>query len=422
MTLVAYGRLAGAMRHCTNPDFATVIRIASAMILGCSKNWGVQMFGSDCFSRKIVFGLSFIIGASSSGTATDVDIASHFSAFEAQKTPGCNVGIIEKGELVHQAGYGIANMELDVPLDGSQVHRMASVSKQFTAMAVLLLAEEGKIDLDEDIRSYLPDLMDYTEKVTVNQMLGHVSGMGDYDLIAASYEGPKAESSIELKSAAGGPFRLGNEDYLTIQEFYDVMKNVPLKHEPNAKFYYSNNAYFLLSMLVEKVTGESLRAYAKKRIFEPLGMDTTFFSDDPVEIVKNRASGYKKNTSGEFVTDMTNLFWVGDGGLHTNLEDMLKWDQNFYRPKIGKNPKQLIALLNQPNSDHKTQDGSYYANGQFVENLYGHLSYSHSGGWLGTSTYYSRTPDKGISVILMCNDAGIDPEAMGKKLQEHLLK
>ncbi len=340
-----------------------------------------------------------------------------FSNIVEQNAPGCNVGIIKDGAFIVKTGYGLANMELGVPLDGNQVHRMASVSKQFTAMAVLLLAEEGKIDLDADIRSYLTDLAEYDETVTVRSMLGHYSGMGDYDLIAGSYEGEKAKSGIILKSAAGGEFRLGNEDYLTIEEFHDVAKTVPLALKPDQKFQYSNLAYFLLSMLVEEVSGKSLRDYAEDKIFKPLGMTSTFFSDDPVEIVKNRATGYKKNEDGHYITDMTNLFWVGDGGLHTNLDDLLKWDQNFYAPKVGKDPAKLLAIMNTPNSAHKS-NSNVYANGQFVGETMGRKSYAHSGGWLGTSTYYGRFPEEKLSLAMMCNDVSLKVGNIRKNILE----
>ncbi|MFV8816422.1 serine hydrolase domain-containing protein [Haliea sp. E17] len=329
--------------------------------------------------------------------------------------PGCNVGVVERGVLVHKKGYGLANIELDVPLTGNEMHRMASVSKQFTAMAVLLLVQDGEIDLDADIHRYLPELPDYGSKVTVNAMLGHFSGMGDYDLIGSSYEGPRSRKAVDLRSAAGGEFRLGNEDYLTISEFYDVVKTVPLALKPERKFRYSNLAYFLLSMLVEEVSGESLRAFADRRIFKPLGMHSTFFSDQPTEIVKHRAYGYKRNRDGVYVNDMTNLFWVGDGGLHTNLDDMLKWDQNFYHPQVGSKPAELIAMMNQPNSDHRA--GKWrYANGQFVGESRGLTAYSHDGGWLGTSTFYRRYPAAETSLIVMCNDAGADSELIAQAM------
>ena len=329
--------------------------------------------------------------------------------------PGCNVGVIHEGQFVYQKGFGLGNLELESPLDGTQLHRMGSVSKQFTAAAVLLLAEEGQIDLAADIHTYLPELPDYGAPVSVNAMLGHFSGMGDYDLIAGSYEGPKADNAIDLRSAAGGPFRLGNEDYLAIDEFYDVVQRVPLASEPETAFRYSNLAYFILSMLVERVSGETLRDYAQHRLFEPLGMTHTFFSDDPVEIVRNRAYGYKLDENGRYITDMTNLFWVGDGGLHTNLSDLLLWDRQFYAPTLGANPNAFLALMNEPNSDFDAR-GARYANGQFVGEQQGVQGFWHAGGWLGTSTYYGRFPSRNTSIAMMCNDASLNTESLIERL------
>jgi len=368
-------------------------------------------------NRTTSFLASIFISVSANASDLSDGIDKIFSSHKNQPIPGCSVGLIQNGDFIHKAGYGFANLELGVELDGNQVHRMASVSKQFTAMAVLLLAEEGKIDLDNDIRSYLKDLKKYDAIVTIRSMLGHYAGMGDYDLLAGSYEGEKAKGGIELKSVAGGDFRLGNEDYLTIKEFYDVVKTVPLALNPNQKFQYSNLAYFLLSMLVEEVSGLSLRDYADQKIFKKLNMTNTFFSDDPVEIVKNRATGYKKNKNGTFVTDMTNLFWVGDGGLHTNLEDLLKWDRNFYAPKVGKKPEKLMELMNKPNSSHKSRN-THYANGQFVGDTMGRNSYTHSGGWLGTSTYYARFPEENFSMAMMCNDTSLDVRSIRKKIMD----
>lgn len=337
-----------------------------------------------------------------------------FAFIDKKTDPGCSVGVIEKGKLIHQKGYGLANLELNVPLDGNNVHRVGSVSKQFTALAVLLLAEEGKIDLQQDIRIYLPELPEYPQTVTIESMLGHFSGMADYDYISGGKRG-EVKNGLNIKSAAGGFFRLGNEDYLTIQEFYDVVKRVPLRHLPNEKWDYSNLAYFLLSMLVEEVSGESLRDYAHTRIFKPLGMTNTFFSDDPTEIVKHRSSGYKKNDKGNYVTDMTNLFWVGDGGIHTNVPDMLKWDQNFYQPQVGKFPQNLLTQFNTPNSDFKTPNG-LYANGQMVSEKHGQKVFSHGGGWLGVVTHYERYPDSQFSTVLLCNDTSLKPWEYAKEI------
>ncbi|MCW8879772.1 MAG: beta-lactamase family protein [Kangiellaceae bacterium] len=364
------------------------------------------------FAVGLAFASSFV---SASSFSQKVD--SLFDSVDKNTMPGCSVGVIEKGKLIHKRGYGSANLELNIPLDGSHVHRTGSVSKQFTALAVLLLVEEGKIALTDDIRKHLPDLRDYGSKISINAMLGHFSGMADYDFISGG-SGGEVDKGMNLKSVAGGPFRLGNEDYLTINEFYDVVKQAQLRHEPNTKWTYSNLAYFLLSMLVEEVSGETIREYADKRIFKPLEMHNTFFSDNPIEIVKNRASGYKPNDEGNYDTDMTNLFWVGDGGIHTTVEDMLKWDQNFYSPKIGKTPQKLLKLFNTPNSDMETMRGGVYANGQMISEMLGKKSFSHGGGWLGVRTFYQRFPDEQFSTVILCNDTAQKPWEHAQKIAE----
>ena len=149
-------------------------------------------------------------------------------------------------------------------------------------------------------------------------------------------------------------------------------------------------------------------------------MTQTFFSDDAVEIVRNRAYGYKRDNDGRYLNDMTNLFWVGDGGLHTNLQDLLIWDQSFYVPSLGEDPVAFLRLINQPNSDFDAQ-GTRYANGQFVGEQMGIEGFWHSGGWLGTSTYYGRFPSMETSVAMMCNDASLGTEALIQQLLKKVL-
>ena len=359
---------------------------------------------------------AFALACSAQANEFNDGIDAIFADIDSATDPGCSVGVVANGQLIHQAGYGLANLELDVPLDGTHVHRIGSVSKQFTAFSVLLLAEEGKIRLEDDIRTYLPDLLDYGVPVSINAVLGHIAGMADYDFISGGDEG-EVPGGLNIVSAAGGPFRIGNEDYLTIGEFYDVVKRAPLRHPPNEKYEYSNLGYFLLSMLVEEVSGETLREYAHNRIFEPLGMSNTFFSDDPVEIVKNRASGYRPEGDG-YVTDMTNLFWVGDGGLHTNVEDLAKWDQHFYSPSLGQNPKQLMAQFMTPNSVFPSGENALYANGQNIGELNGRDRVYHGGGWLGVTTYYSRYPDDQFSTIILCNDVSLSPYDYSRSIEQ----
>ncbi len=371
--------------------------------------------------RATAFGCSALLLLCHTAQAEIIDdrIDALFSHIVAD-APGCSVGVVKDGAYIHKAGYGLANLELDVPLDGDNLHRMGSVSKQFTAFAVLLLADDGSIELDAEIHRYLPELRDYGAPVSVNQVLGHTAGMADYDFISSGKDDETVPGGLNIKSAAGGAFRLGNEDYLSIQEFYEVVKQAPLRHPPAEKWDYSNLGYFLLSMLVEEVSGQSLREFAAERIFEPLGMNNSFFSDDATEIIRNRAYGYAPDDDGGYVTDMTNLFWVGDGGLHTNLDDLLIWDRHFYAPSLGGDPPQLLATFNRPNSALPSPNG-LYANGQFVRDTdtLGTV-YFHSGGWLGTTTWYARLPEQRTSVMMMCNDVSLSPARYYEQIIESM--
>ena len=312
--------------------------------------------------------------------------------------PGCTFGVIRDKKFLIKKSYGMASVEHQAPLSSNSVFSMASVSKQFTGFAVLLLADQGKIDLNDDIRRHLPDLADYGAKVTISSMLGHFSGMADYDTLKKLLLKP-------LLSSAGGPFRLGDEDYLTNEEYYDVIRSLPLEYQPDTKQAYSNFAYYLLSELVASVSGMSMREFTTKYMFEPLGMKSTFFADDMREIVPNRAEGYRTFEEGGLKRYETNIFVLGDGGLYTTLEDMLIWDNHFYAPILGKDPKILMLKFNTPNSQHTAENNgiSFYANGQYMEPKYTF----HNGGWMGTSTSYIRRPEEQTSFVGMCNSSSI---------------
>ncbi|MEH6588693.1 MAG: serine hydrolase domain-containing protein [Halioglobus sp.] len=358
--------------------------------------------------------------AESQSDALAATVDAVFAPLDRRDAPGCAVGVMRDGELVYKAAFGMASLELGVPLTTESIFRIASVSKQFTAAAVLLLAEDGVIDLDEDVRKYLPGLVDYGSKVSIRAMLGHVSGIPDYESVLMPQWGVTSSVTIELKSVAGGPFRMGNEDYLSIAEFYDVARTIPLRHAPMTHFEYSNTAYFLLSMVVEKTTGQTLRQFSEQRIFSPLGMNHSFYSDDAVEIIPQRATGYVARESGGYDLDMTNLYWVGDGGVHTSIDDFVRWDRNFYQPQLGRDPAAFIRKMNTPNSQIQDED-ALYANGQSLRTSKFGTVYSHSGGWLGFSTHYVRYPEQGFSTVILCNDAMQEPADYARAIAEQVL-
>lgn len=327
-------------------------------------------------------------------------VDSIFAEFNAPDVPGCAVGVIQNDEYVMIKGYGAANLEHNIPITADSVFRIGSVSKQFTALAIAILAERGQLDLQADVHDYLPELRDYGVKVTIDQMIHHLSGMGDYD---------------EFFVSEGKPFRFGNEDYWTIGEFYQQVAKQPLALQPGEQFEYSNIAYFLLSQVVERVSGESLRQFAEANIFSPLKMNSTFFNDDVDGIVINRADGYQPLESGGFEILMTNLDWVGDGGVYTTLKDFIKWDTAFMTGTVpgGTKVRELMLkpdplTLKTLGDDNSFAEKNAYGFGLVIAQYKGHAVEAHSGSWVGFRANYRRFPDDGFSIVTLCNrsDAG----------------
>lgn len=308
--------------------------------------------------------------------------------------PGCSIGIIQNEQFIFKKSYGLANLEHQIPLNSQSVFRMASVSKQFTAFAVLLLADDGAIKLADDIRLHLPELKDYGRKTSINSILGHFSGLGDFD-----------DHLSTLRDSTLSGFIIGSEQFVSNAEYYSAIKDFPLVHEPDITMEYSNHGYIILAKLVERVSGMTIREFTQKRIFKPLGMKHTFFSDSAEEVIPNRASGYRSPEVGKQLNHLTALHTIGDGGLFSTIDDMLIWDNHFYAPKIGKDPKALIALMNKPNVNVPDSDEGkwYYANGQNTDGRY----FFHNGGWVGTDTSYIRRPDTQTSVVGMCNSVSL---------------
>lgn len=331
-----------------------------------------------------------------------------FADIDTENEPGCAAGVIHEGRYIHKAGYGLANLEYRMPITSASIFRTGSVSKQFTAMAIAILAERGDLDLDADVRTYLPDLMDYGHEVTVRQMVHHIAGMGDYDHEA-------------LRKVDGSEFRFGNEDYSTIDEFYAMVAKADLIHAPGSRYEYSNLGYFLLAHVVESVSGLSLREFAASEIFEPLGMHHSLFNDDVDQVIPSRAYGYRRKASGEWEVFMTNLDYVGDGGVFTSLDDFIEWDRNFYDNRLGAGGRWLIDLVQTPHPDTiaVTDEGPrdvQYAFGMRVDEIDGQYAIGHTGGWVAFSSIYTRYPELALSVVVFCNSAERSAPELGRKV------
>ena len=351
----------------------------------------------------IFFVFFFITQAcSSGGKATDRRIEKVdklFANWDKPDSPGCALGVIKDGKFLYKRGYGMANLEYDIPITSKSIFRIGSTSKQFTAMCISLLAEDGKILLDDNIRKYFPEMPEYAEDITIRHLILHTSGIRDY---------------LTLWAISGAR----NDDYFTDKEVLDLLcRQKELNFYPGEEHLYSNSGYFLLSEIVKRVTGKSMKTYAEKNIFKVLGMKNTHFHDDHTKIVKLRASGYSPRENKGFRIDMTTLPMIGDGGIFTSVDDLLLWNQNFYHNKLGKGGPELIEKILTPgvlNNGEKLN----YAFGLGIDKYKGLKMISHGGAFVGFRADMIRFPEQNFSVICLANLGSFKPSRLARKVAD----
>jgi CubicO group peptidase (beta-lactamase class C family) len=309
-----------------------------------------------------------------------------FKKWDRNDSPGAALGIFKEGRIIYARGYGIANLEYSLPWGQQNPSRIGSISKQFIAMCIAILAEQGKLSLDDDMRKYIPGWPEYNGPITLKHLLYHTSGVREYLTL------------VELmgKPEGSGYVYTPNELVRTLS------RQKELNFKPGEMYSYSNSGYFLLSEIVSRVSGMKTSAFAKKYIFAPLGMKNTHFHDDPNLIVKNRAYGYSPKEEGGFRLDILRLKVIGDLGVFTTIEDFFKWDRNFYQNKLGKGTQNLInMMLTQGNLNNG--EVLPYAFGLNI-NLYGGLrAISHGGSAVGYQADYIQFPDQKFSVVILSN-------------------
>ena len=312
-----------------------------------------------------------------------------FQDLTAPGSPGCALGVYRGGQMIYEKGYGLANIEENVAITPKSVFDIGSTSKQFTATSILLLEKEGKLSIDDDVRKYIPELPDYGKKITILNLLNHTSGLRDY-LALFDIAGVNIDSVTT------------DEDALAL-----ILRQKGLNFAPGSEYLYSNTGFFLLSVIVERVSGKSLREFAAENIFSPLQMTHTQFRNNHRSLVPERAMAYDENEKKDgFTLDVSYFEQTGDGAVHTTVEDLLKWDENFYSGQVG--GKILLAELQEA---AKLNDGKKlnYAKGIVVSEYRGLRMVSHGGSWGGYRAQLMRFPDQHFSVATLCNLGSSDP-------------
>ena len=307
-----------------------------------------------------------------------------FSPWDTAETPGAVVAVIKDGKIIYQNAYGMADLERDVPLSPESLFDIASISKQFTALSILLLEEQGKLSLDDDIRTYLPDFPDYGQTITIRHMIHHTSGLRDY---------------MDLMALAG----MRHENSFHQSEIVDlVARQKGLNNNPGEKYLYSNSGYLLLAEIVHKVSGQTLGEFTEQHIFKPLNMKVSHFYEDFTRIVKNRALSYSQKETGGYKNFPYIFDVVGDTGLLIDVGDLLLWDQNFYNNTLGDGGPKLIdrVLVRGKLNNGESID---YAFGLRIDTYRGLRVVSHGGGAAGYSTQMMRFPDQKFTLLVLSN-------------------
>jgi CubicO group peptidase (beta-lactamase class C family) len=316
---------------------------------------------------------------------------------QRQHIPGLSLLVVKNGKSIVAEGYGLANVELQVPVKPETVFQSGSVGKQFTATAVMMLVEEGKIGLEDPLTKYFPDAPAPWNDVTVRELLSHTAGFGDY---------PK---DFDMR-----------KDWTEAEEL-KLIESIPLAYPPGTKWDYSNFGYVTLGILLHHVTGEFYGDFLHQRIFQPLGMTSTRIISE-ADIIPNRAAGYRlvkgELKNQEWVSPVVNT--TADGSLYFTILDLARWDAALYTEKLLK--RSSLDLMWTP---VKLKDGhtnkSNYGFGWFIDQRSGHRCIHHGGSWQGFETSIARYVDDQLTVVALSNLADADPGKITQHVAEMYL-
>lgn len=339
------------------------------------------------------------LGAPALAQPVEEQVDAVFSSMAQASSPGCAVAVSRDGATILTRAYGSADLEHNTPNAPSTIFEAGSVSKQFTAAAILLLVEEGKLQLTDDVRRFVPELPDYGDPITVDHLLNHTSGLRDWGAVMQLAGWPRGTRAYTM------------DDVLTI-----IARQQKLNYAPGAEFSYTNSGYNLLAIIVERVSGSSLAEYTSRRIFEPLAMHSTSWRDDFRRVVPGRATAYSPAPVG-FAQAMPFEDAYGNGGLLTTVQDLLIWNEALSNGRLGGQVSERLAARAALNDRRQIT----YARGLYVQPYRGQPEIAHGGVTGGYRAWLGRYPDTGLSIALLCNVASASPAALAHQIADLFL-
>ena len=320
--------------------------------------------------------------------------------YDRTDAPGVAVAVVENGTAVYSRGFGMANLEYQLPITTSTVFDIASLSKQIGAMAIALLVDQGKLSLDDDVRMHFPEVPDFGKTITIRHLLHHTSGVRDWPAALAI-------SGVQM------------DDVISFEQILRMVQNQrELNFSPGEEYSYSNTGYNILAEVIQRLTGQSFREWTNENIFKPLEMNNSHFQDNHQEIVPGRAYGYAPGDNG-FVAVNNGLTALASSSLFSTTDDLVKWVKNFDQMTVGN-----AAVMEMVHTQGVLNNGEQisYALGHNIGSHRGLKRIQHSGSWAGFRTYLARFPDQGISVILFSNAANTNAAAIATQISDIYLE
>lgn len=349
------------------------------------------------------------------GAAADPDAI--FAGLASDKTPGLAVLVLRNDHPVFERGYGVRDLRTFAKIDATTNFRLASFTKQFTAMAVMLLVKDGKLRYDERLTEVFPDFPEYGRAITIRHLLTHTAGLPDYEELMEG-EGWSAERQIQ------------DDEVLRLIE-----RQTSGKFAPGTQWSYSNSGYVVLGSVIAKVSGKSYGDFLQQRIFGPLHMDGTLAYVKSRNTIPNRAYGHTKKDDQFTETDQSSSSaTLGDGGVYSNLKDLAKWDAalaaHTLLSEAAMQPAVTPVKLNDgsqsywplaPNEDNLAPGKPVsYGFGWFLDPHQGHPRMWHSGGTMGFRTVIERFTEENMTVVILCNRTDLAPEKLALQVHDAL--
>ena len=343
-----------------------------------------------------IVALSACVGPEGNNRTSQVDQI--FEKWSTPNSPGCAVGIMEAGQIVLEKAYGMADLQHGIENTAETIFENGSVSKQFTSAAIILLAIEGKLALNDDVREYVPEVPDYGNKISLHHLMTHTSGLRDWGSVASISGWPRHERSHN------------HSDVLDI-----ISQQTALNFHPGSEYSYSNTGYNLLAMVVERVSGIPFAQFSANHIFNPLGMNHTQWRDDHRRIVPGRSTAYRALGDSEFEILQPIEHVHGNGGLLTTVNDLLIWNQALEDGRIG--GKRFLGMMHEQG---RLTDNSLitYAGGLQIDSYKGIKRISHTGSTAGYRAFVARYPEHNLSIALLCNTSDANPGSIRDQIAD----